>query len=100
MSLLPIKSVGSSKGSSTNFKVGSEVEYFSESQQVWIEAVVLSCDTEKGTYNLNCKPGVSSSSIRWRDPEKELTRKNEEAMMRRLEAEQEAELTLLRQRKQ
>ena len=53
-------------------------------------ARILSYNQEVGTYNLNCKPGVSVSSIRWRDPEKESRRKQEEAEKQEALAEKEA----------
>mmetsp|Transcript_31532 Transcript_31532/g.57956 ORF Transcript_31532/g.57956 Transcript_31532/m.57956 type:complete len:385 (-) Transcript_31532:97-1251(-) len=49
----------------TEFHVGAAVEYFSASKGMWIPAKVLSVNQAKGTYDLDCKPQVVPSNIRW-----------------------------------
>jgi len=47
----------------TGFPIGADVEYFSQSQQIWVRAKVLGRRSD-GLYNLNCRAGVSENSIR------------------------------------
>lgn len=50
------------------FPIGSIIEYWSESQNNWILARVLSFDPSDGTYNLDCKPNVNVQKLRWASP--------------------------------
>merc|ERR1711896_128724 len=94
MCLLPQAEQDDHDDQGLNFTVGCEVEYFSESQKAWIVARILSYNQEVGTYNLNCKPGVSMSSIRWRDAEKQKQRQQVEDE-RRSKQEQDERLEQL-----
>eukprot|EP00439_Symbiodinium_sp_Y106_P073502 s377_g13.t2 len=49
--------------SSEAFKLGEVVEYYSASQGSWIPAKVVAVNA-KGTYDLDCKPGVPRQKIR------------------------------------
>jgi hypothetical protein len=49
------------------YAAGEMVEYFSASQGKWIAAKVLAANP-KGTYNLDCKPDVTTDKIRKMDP--------------------------------
>jgi len=46
-----------------SYAVGEMVEYYSPSQGKWIPAKVLAANA-KGTYNLDCKPDVTTEKIR------------------------------------
>jgi len=50
---------------SMEFDVGAAVEYYSASKGIWIPAKVLSVNQAKGTYDLDCKPQVVPSNMRW-----------------------------------
>lgn len=45
-------------------QVGEIVEYLSASQGGWIPAKVLAVNSAQGTYDLDCKPGVTPEKIR------------------------------------
>eukprot|EP00929_Paragymnodinium_shiwhaense_P078420 TRINITY_DN40635_c0_g1_i1.p1 TRINITY_DN40635_c0_g1~~TRINITY_DN40635_c0_g1_i1.p1 ORF type:complete len:998 (+),score=242.40 TRINITY_DN40635_c0_g1_i1:72-3065(+) len=50
-------------GSASTYSVGETVEYFSASNNTWIPAKVLAV-LPGGTYNLDCKPGVTPDKMR------------------------------------
>eukprot|EP00746_Dinoflagellata_sp_MGD_P082831 gnl/MRDRNA2_/MRDRNA2_32918_c0_seq1.p1 gnl/MRDRNA2_/MRDRNA2_32918_c0~~gnl/MRDRNA2_/MRDRNA2_32918_c0_seq1.p1 ORF type:complete len:824 (-),score=167.95 gnl/MRDRNA2_/MRDRNA2_32918_c0_seq1:41-2311(-) len=48
----------------SEYALGEQVEYYSESGARWVRAEVLRCDVASKKYDLNVKAGVSSSKIR------------------------------------
>eukprot|EP00929_Paragymnodinium_shiwhaense_P076813 TRINITY_DN39546_c0_g1_i1.p1 TRINITY_DN39546_c0_g1~~TRINITY_DN39546_c0_g1_i1.p1 ORF type:complete len:1572 (+),score=466.03 TRINITY_DN39546_c0_g1_i1:140-4855(+) len=50
-------------GGQAAYKAGDVVEYFGASQNKWIPAKVLSANAD-GTFDLDCKPGVTADKIR------------------------------------
>jgi len=49
--------------SNVGFASGAEVEYFSQSRKRWVLARVITCRSD-GLYDLDCRAGVSETSIR------------------------------------
>jgi len=50
------------------FRAGELVEYHSVSAGGWVRAKVLAADRDRGTYNLDCKSGVTPDKIRRPEP--------------------------------
>merc|ERR1712048_492117 len=47
------------------FPIGAAVEYFSATNKNWFPAKIVSYNTAAGTYDLDIKPGVQPSRLRW-----------------------------------
>mmetsp|Transcript_32368 Transcript_32368/g.71771 ORF Transcript_32368/g.71771 Transcript_32368/m.71771 type:complete len:834 (-) Transcript_32368:87-2588(-) len=56
----------SRQGMPSQFGPGASVEYFSQSQQRWIPALVKSSDQVAGTYELDVHPAAEASRVRAR----------------------------------
>jgi hypothetical protein len=57
-----------SESSSVQFPVGADVEYFSYRQGIWTPAIITGFDAETGSYQLDVRPSVLASNIRYPVP--------------------------------